>query len=91
MGDIITWLVVGGVAGIIAKFIEGARSPRGMASNVIVGVIGALLGGFFFSLVFTGGANAVSGGLDFRSAFAAFVAAAIALGVLYATSSTAAR
>ncbi len=91
MANFIVWLVVGGIAGIITKFIQGPRSPRGMASNVMVGVIGAMLGGLFFSLVFTGGANAVGGGLDPRSAFAAFVAAAILLRVSYATSRTAAH
>lgn len=90
MANIILWLIVGGVAGIITKFIEGTRSPRGMASNVIVGVIGGIIGGFFFSLVFTGGSSIVSQ-FDLRSAFAALVVAAILLGLSYATSRTAAR
>lgn len=91
MANVILWLVVGAVAGLLAKFVEGARSPRGMTTNIIVGVIGALLGGFFFSLVFTGGANVINGGFDPRSAFAALVVAAILLGLSYATSRTAAR
>lgn len=91
MANVILWLVVGAVAGIIVQFIEGRRSPRGMASNIIVSVIGAILGGIFFSLVFSGGGSVVSPGLDPRSAFAALVVAAIALGLSYATSRTAAR
>lgn len=89
MANVILWRVVGGVAGIITKFIEGAHSPRGMASNVIVGVIGGIVGGFFFSLVFTDGGNIVSA-FDPRSAFAALVAAAILPGLSYATSRIAA-
>ncbi len=91
MANFIFWLVIGAVAGMIVTFIEGAHSPRGMASNIIVGVIGAILGGIFYSFVFTGGIAVVSSGFNPTSVFAALIVAAVLLGLSYATSRTAAR
>ncbi|HEU5011522.1 MAG TPA: hypothetical protein VFT66_03185 [Roseiflexaceae bacterium] len=91
MANIILWFVVGAVAGMIVTFIEGTHSPRGMVSNIVVGVIGGVLGGIFSSFVVSGGATVDRSGLSPRSAFAALVVAAILLALSYATSRTAAR
>jgi uncharacterized membrane protein YeaQ/YmgE (transglycosylase-associated protein family) len=47
---ILAWIVLGGIAGWIASIIMGTDGSQGVIANVIVGVIGAFVGGFLFSL-----------------------------------------
>lgn len=44
-GELATWLVFGGVAGWIASMIVGKNSQLGIVGNVVVGIIGAFIGG----------------------------------------------
>ena len=48
---IILWLVIGGVIGWLASIIMRTDAQQGIFLNIIVGVVGAFLGG----LLFTGG------------------------------------
>jgi uncharacterized membrane protein YeaQ/YmgE (transglycosylase-associated protein family) len=48
--NIIIWLVVGGLIGWVASRIM--RTPEGIILNVVVGIVGALLGGWFLSPLF---------------------------------------
>lgn len=48
---ILAWIVLGGVAGWIASLVMGTDGSQGVVANVIVGVIGAFVGGFLFSLI----------------------------------------
>lgn len=45
--NFIIWLIVGGIIGWVASLIM--RRPEGTIMNVIVGIIGALLGGWLLS------------------------------------------
>ena len=45
---IIIWIIVGGVAGLLAAAV--VRSHIGIVGAVIVGIIGAFIGGWIFSL-----------------------------------------
>lgn len=47
--SILAWIVVGIIAGWLAERITGRN--HGLLTNLIVGVIGAFLGGFIFSSV----------------------------------------
>jgi uncharacterized membrane protein YeaQ/YmgE (transglycosylase-associated protein family) len=40
------WIVLGLAAGIIAKMIMPGRDPGGFFVTIIIGIVGALLGGF---------------------------------------------
>lgn len=48
---IIAWLVFGGLAGWVASMIMKKNGSMGLIANIVVGVIGAFLGGFLLSLV----------------------------------------
>ncbi len=47
----IVWIIVGGLAGWIASKFMGTDAQQGIFLNIIVGVIGAFVGGFVLSLV----------------------------------------
>ena len=40
------WIILGLVAGVIAKFIMPGRDPGGFIVTIILGIVGALVGGF---------------------------------------------
>ena len=50
--NIIVWLVVGGVIGWVASLIMRTDAQQGIILNVVVGIVGALLGGWFLSPLF---------------------------------------
>jgi len=47
---IIGWIILGGLAGWIASMIAGTNREQGLLGNIIVGIIGAFVGGFIFNL-----------------------------------------
>jgi uncharacterized membrane protein YeaQ/YmgE (transglycosylase-associated protein family) len=47
--NIIIWLVVGGLIGWIASMIMKTDAQQGLILNVVVGIVGALLGGWVLS------------------------------------------
>lgn len=46
----IAWLIIGGLAGWIASKFMGTDAQQGIVLNIVVGVVGAFLGGFLLSL-----------------------------------------
>ena len=52
--DLILWLVVGLVAGAIARFLVPGRDPLGWLGTLVLGLIGSLIGGFLGDAVTTG-------------------------------------
>jgi uncharacterized membrane protein YeaQ/YmgE (transglycosylase-associated protein family) len=46
---IISWIIFGALAGWVASLIAGTNRDQGWLENIIVGIIGAFLGGFLFS------------------------------------------
>jgi len=56
---IVLWLVVGVIAGWLASQIM--KSKRGLISYALLGIVGAIVGGFLFSLLDIGGASNLLG------------------------------
>ncbi len=50
--NLIIWLVVGGLIGWVASMIMKTDGQQGVILNVVVGVVGALLGGWFLAPLF---------------------------------------
>jgi uncharacterized membrane protein YeaQ/YmgE (transglycosylase-associated protein family) len=55
--EIIVWIVLGAIAGWIASLIAGTDAQQGAVGNVVVGIVGALLGGFVMNLFGQGGVS----------------------------------
>jgi uncharacterized membrane protein YeaQ/YmgE (transglycosylase-associated protein family) len=49
---IIGWIVLGLLAGVIAKVILPGKDPGGIIITMLIGIVGALLGGFLASVLF---------------------------------------
>lgn len=56
--EILFWIVLGGLAGWVASIIMKTNASQGLLGDVILGIIGALIGGFVMNLF---GASGVTG------------------------------
>ena len=48
--NIVLWIVIGGLAGWIASMIMKRDASMGAIANVVVGIVGAVIGGFLVNL-----------------------------------------
>jgi uncharacterized membrane protein YeaQ/YmgE (transglycosylase-associated protein family) len=78
---IILMLVVGGILGWLASIVMRTDAQQGIFLNIVVGVVGAVLGGFLLSPLI-GGAPITSGALDIRSLLVSFLGAVILLAIV---------
>lgn len=47
----ISWIIFGALAGWVASILTGRNSQQGCLANIIVGIVGAFLGGWGYSLI----------------------------------------
>ncbi len=74
---ILTWILVGLVAGALAKLIMPGDDPGGIIVTILIGIAGAFIGGFVFGLFGAGGVT----GFNLGSLIVAIVGALILLAV----------
>ena len=74
--DLLTWLIVGLVAGVLASFVAGGGF--GLIGDIIIGIIGAFIGGWIFRSL---GVSSPFGGLA-GTIFVAFIGAGVLLFLL---------
>lgn len=79
--SIIGWLVLGLIAGFLASVVMKGGG-YGVIGDIIVGVVGAFLGGFLFSLV---GGTGITG-FNIWSLLVAFIGACVLIAILRAVS-----
>ena len=77
--SIIGWLILGLIAGFIASKVVN-KSGEGLVLDIVLGVIGAIVGGFLFSVF---GASPVTG-LNVYSMIVAVIGAVVVLFVYHA-------
>jgi uncharacterized membrane protein YeaQ/YmgE (transglycosylase-associated protein family) len=77
--SVIAWIVLGLVSGFIASKIVN-RTGEGVILDIVLGIVGAVVGGFLFHLV---GATGVDG-FNIWSLFVAVIGAMVVLGVKHA-------
>jgi uncharacterized membrane protein YeaQ/YmgE (transglycosylase-associated protein family) len=79
--NLIIWLIVGGVVGWLASLIMRTDAQQGIFLNIVVGIVGAFLGGFLISpLVGAGTIN--NSGLTIGTFLVSLVGAVILLAVV---------
>jgi len=74
----LAWLIIGAIAGWLASVVMGTNYRQGLLLDIVVGIVGALIGGFLFNLIGAPGAT----GFNIWSLFVAFVGAVVLLGAL---------
>jgi uncharacterized membrane protein YeaQ/YmgE (transglycosylase-associated protein family) len=77
---IIGWIIIGALAGWIASMITGNDRRMGAGANILVGIIGGLIGGFAMNLA--GGAGIT--GFNLWSLFVSVIGAVILLWIVNA-------
>ena len=82
IGSIIMWLVVGFIAGLLAKVIVPgtAAKPRGFWATAILGIVGAIVGGAIYYLV-SGGNSGFRTHFDLASIFWATLGAIVVVSI----------
>jgi uncharacterized membrane protein YeaQ/YmgE (transglycosylase-associated protein family) len=71
------WILLGLIAGTLAKFLVPGRDPSGCIVTILLGIIGALIGGFLGTRL--GWGTVTAGEFDFRSVALATAGAIVLL------------
>jgi uncharacterized membrane protein YeaQ/YmgE (transglycosylase-associated protein family) len=80
--SILAWLVVGLIAGFLAKYVVPGEGPGGVIGDLVIGVVGAILGGWIFGLLGHSGVT----GINIYSILVALVGAVVLLFIARALS-----
>jgi len=67
VGEIIAFILIGLVVGALARLLLPGRDPIGILGTIVVGIVGALIGGYLFGSVFSNNTPGVDW-LDFVGA-----------------------
>ncbi len=81
---IILLIVIGAIAGFIARAVVPGRDPMGVVGTIVLGIVGSFIGGFLGALLF--GKDAIEGLLQPSGIIGSIIGAVIALLVYRAVS-----
>ena len=82
MINFILWLVMGALIGWLASMVMRTDAQQGPILNIVVGIVGAFIGGLVFSLLGIGGTNINDGAFNLTSLIVSFVGAVILLAIV---------
>ncbi|MEU0031269.1 GlsB/YeaQ/YmgE family stress response membrane protein [Streptomyces sp. NPDC006335] len=74
---IIAWILIGLLAGAIAKLLLPGKDPGGIIITMLIGIVGGLLGGWLGKVIF--GVDSIDGFFDLSTWIAAIVGSLILL------------
>ncbi|HLO85416.1 MAG TPA: GlsB/YeaQ/YmgE family stress response membrane protein [Nostocaceae cyanobacterium] len=77
--NIIAWIILGLIAGAIAKALYPGRQGGGIITTMILGIIGALIGGTLVTILETGRLQLAAASLSFSGVIVAIIGAMIAI------------
>ena len=77
---IIMWLIVGGIVGWLASMIMKRDGQQGIILNIVVGIVGAFIGGLLLSPLF--GTGTINDGLSLGSFLTSLAGAVILLAIV---------
>ena len=73
--SILAWLVLGAIAGYLAGFLVKGDEGLGVIGHIVLGIVGALVGGFLSMVLFN--TDPIDGAFDVSSVVAATIGAVI--------------
>ncbi len=76
----LVWIIFGGLVGWIASLVMGTDSQQGLLLNIVIGVVGAILGGWLMTYFGEGGVT----GFNFYSFAVALVGAVVLIVIMKA-------
>ncbi|MEO8609557.1 MAG: GlsB/YeaQ/YmgE family stress response membrane protein [Chloroflexota bacterium] len=79
--NIIVWIVVGAIAGWLASIVMKTNRQQGLVQDIIIGIVGAFIGGFILNVLGVGGGVS---GLNIASILTAFIGAVVLIAILRA-------
>src|SRR3546814_2737871 len=79
--NLIIALIIGGIIGWLASIVMRTDAQQGILLNIVVGIIGSLLGGFLLGPLL-GGGNLLSGAFDIMTLIVALLGALILLAIV---------
>jgi uncharacterized membrane protein YeaQ/YmgE (transglycosylase-associated protein family) len=82
--SILAWIVLGLIAGALAKAIYPGRQGGGILGTMLLGIIGAVVGGSLYNLLTTGSLTLTAAGLSLGGIVVAVLGAIVALFIYYA-------
>jgi uncharacterized membrane protein YeaQ/YmgE (transglycosylase-associated protein family) len=87
---ILAWLIVGAIAGWLASIVMKTNAQQGLLMDIIVGIVGALIGGFVLNTLNIANANPGNDPTAFNwlSLVTAFLGAVILLAIMKAVRRT---
>ncbi len=77
---IIIWLIVGGIVGWLASIIMKRDAQQGVLLNIVVGIVGALIGGWLIGPLL--GAGSINDGITVMSFVVSLIGAIILLAIV---------
>lgn len=77
---IIVWLIVGGIVGWLASLIMKTDAQQGLILNVVVGIVGALIGGWLIGPLL--GSGSINEGFSIMSVVVSLIGAIILLAIV---------
>jgi uncharacterized membrane protein YeaQ/YmgE (transglycosylase-associated protein family) len=84
--NILAWIVLGLIAGAIAKAVYPGHQGGGILGTLLLGIVGAFIGGTLYTLITTGTLALTASGLTIGGVILSIVGAIIALFIYYSLS-----
>jgi uncharacterized membrane protein YeaQ/YmgE (transglycosylase-associated protein family) len=80
--NFILWLLFGALVGWLASMVMRTDGQQGAILNIVVGIIGAFLGGLIFSALGIGGSTINDSNFSLSSLLVSFIGAVVLLGIV---------
>ncbi len=82
MINFLLWLIFGALVGWVASIMMRTNAQQGTLMNIIVGIVGAFLGGYLFNLAGYSGTNINDSNFNLNSLVVSLVGAVVLLGIV---------
>lgn len=82
MINFILWLLFGALIGWLASIVMRTDAQQGALMNIVVGIVGAFLGGLIFNLLGGTGVNINDSAFNLGSLVVSFIGAVVLLGIV---------